>query len=85
LWAATLGCSCFLVRLPSRFVSGPELLLLLVQYVSAAIGPACGLLAGLIRAIANELAPVFGSGAQCLPGFVARTWSIKDTSDRAKT
>jgi hypothetical protein len=74
-----------LIRLPSGLVRGPELLFLLIQYFTAAIGPTRGLIPRLPGAITNELAAVLGSRAQRLPGFVAGAWSIQHAGGNADT
>src|SRR5437879_5723524 len=74
-----------LIGLPSGFVGGAELILLLIYNVAAAIHPVRSLLAGLARAAAHVVASFFGSSAEHVPRLTTRTRRVEHSHHRTQT
>src|SRR5215469_13762814 len=70
---------CLVIRLATSFISGAELLLLLVHHVAATIGPVLRLVPRLARPAPHILPALFGARFQYFPCFRPRTWGIQNS------
>src|SRR5690242_8239754 len=68
----------FLVGLTTSFVRFAEVLLLLVDHLTATIYPIAGLLTRFLRPIHHVIATFACFGPDGFPGFLARCWCVQN-------